>query len=98
MQRSAKALTSLRIPYKAILTASTETRREVFFNSCPMARKQSNTERVSPKSLTVKRNEGTTNTERINAMPILDDYSGEILLRRLFSLIEGESGEISMRG
>jgi len=30
MQRSAKALTSLRIPYKAILTASTETRREVF--------------------------------------------------------------------
>ena len=30
MQRSAKALTSLRIPYKAILTASTETRRGVF--------------------------------------------------------------------
>ena len=26
-------------------------------------------------------------------MPILDDYSGELLLRRLFSLIEGESGE-----
>ena len=31
MQRSAKAFTSLRIPYKAILTASTETRREVFY-------------------------------------------------------------------
>ena len=41
----------------------------------------------------MKRNEGTTNTERIYAMPILDDYSGELLLRRLFSLIEGESGQ-----